>query len=163
MIKATWLSGSFAAVLLSVAPAAVAPSAIAQPPPSASEPTQPEPIEVTEEQLDRFASAYQVVQSIQQETQADMVAAVEAEGLTVDEFNTLAQTLESSEEAEIPPQQAEPFLAAVEQVVAIQESVQADIEAAIQAENLTVEEFDQILYMALQDPILLEQINQRLE
>lgn len=45
-------------------------------------PTQPDPADITEEQLDQFARAYLAVQAIQQETQAEMVAAVEAEGLT---------------------------------------------------------------------------------
>jgi hypothetical protein len=47
--------------------------------------TQPSPVEVADEQLERFVSAYQAIQVIQQETQADMLAAVKAEGLTVDE------------------------------------------------------------------------------
>lgn len=153
------IPGSLMAVLLGFGTVSVSPSALAQLPPS----TQPAPVEVTDEQLDRFVSAYQAIQVIQQETQADMVAAVEAEGLTVDEFNAIAQTLQSPNGSELPPQQAEPFMAAVEQVSAIQADVRDEMAAAIEAENLTVGEFDQILLMAQQDTGLQEQINQRLQ
>lgn len=54
-------------------------------------------------------------------------------------------------------------MAAVEQVAAIQADVRGEITAAIEAENLTVGEFEQILLMVQQDPGLQEQINQRLQ
>jgi len=154
------ISGSLMAVLLGVGAVSVSPSATAQQLPP---PTQPAPVEVSNEQLDRFVRAYKSVQVIQQETQAEMVAAVEAEGLTVEEFNAAAQTLQSPDGAELPPQQAEPFMAAAEQVSAIQADVRDEMVSAIEAEDLTVGEFDQILMMAQQDPALQEQINQRLQ
>lgn len=159
MRRGTLIPGSLMAVLLGVG--AVSPLAMAQvvPPPA-----QPAPVEVTDEQLDRFVSAYQALQVIQQENQAEMLAAVEAEGLTVDEFNAMAQTMQSPAGADaLPPQQAEPFMAAAEQVSAIRADVRDEMAAAIQAESLTIEEFEQILMMARQDPMLQEQINQRLQ
>ncbi len=158
MLNATRLTSSFVAVLLGLGAVGMAQPAVAQLPPS----TQPAPAEVTDEQIDQFARAYLAVQTIQQEIQTEMVAAVEAEGLTVDEFNAMAQTLQASGGSELPPEQAESFMAAADQMATIQSSVREDMAAAIQAENLTVEEFDQILLMAQQDPSLLEQINQRL-
>lgn len=161
MKRGTLIPGSLIAVLLGVGAVSVSPSAVAQLPP----PTQPAPLEnVTDEHLDRFVSAYQALQVIQQETQAEMLAAVEAEGLTVDEFNAMAQTMQSPAGADaLPPQQAEPFMAAAEQVSAIRADVRDEMAAAIQAESLTIEEFEQILMMAQQDPMLQEQINQRLQ
>jgi len=151
--------GSLMAVLLGLGAMSIPPSAQAQVPP----PTQPTSVEVTEEQLDRFANAYQAVQEIQIEAQAEMAAAIEGEGLTVEEFNTIAQTMQSPAASEIPSQQAEPFMAAAEQVATIQASVPDEIAAAIQAENMTLGEFEQILIMAQQDPGLQQQINQRLQ
>ena len=84
----------------------VSPSAVAQLP----SPTQSAPVEdVTDEKLDRFVSAYQIIQGIQQETQSEMLAAVEAEGLTGAEFNAIAQTMQSPAGANIPSQQVEQF------------------------------------------------------
>jgi len=48
-------------------------------------------------------------------------------------------------------------------VTAIQTDVQAEMQAAIQAEDLTIAEFEQIFAMAQQDPALQQQIIQRLE
>lgn len=160
MKRGALIPGSLIAVLFGVGAISVSPSAVAQLPP----PTQPAPLEsVTGEQLDQFVSAYQAIQVIQQETQAEMLAAVEAEGLTVDEFNAIAQTMQSPTGADLPPQQAEPFVAAAEQVSAIQADGRNEMAAAIQAESLTIGEFEQILLMAQQDPMLQEQINQRLQ
>jgi hypothetical protein len=81
----------------------------------------------------------------------------------MNKFNAIAQTLQSPNGSELPPQQAEPFMAAVEQVSAIQADVRDEMAAAIEAENLTVGEFDPISLMAQQDTGLQEQINQRLQ
>lgn len=100
---------------------------------------------------------------IRQETQSELIAAVEAEGLTVEEFNAIAEVQQSPEAAsEVAPDQAEKFNAAVEQLSVIQAEAQAEIEAAIEAERLTVEEFEQILALAQQDPALRAEITQRL-
>ena len=60
--------------------------------------------------------AYEAIQTIQQAVQADLVAAVEAQGLTVDDYNAIAASQQSPEAAaEVPPEQAEQFSAAAEQ------------------------------------------------
>ncbi|WP_035991573.1 DUF4168 domain-containing protein [Leptolyngbya sp. KIOST-1] len=157
MLKAALLSGSLAAVLLGLSAAVLPAPGLAQAPAP-----QTTPLDLDDDQLDRFVSALQSVRGIEQATQAAIVAAVEAEGLTMDEFNRLVQTLQESNGAELPPPQVAPFRTAAEQVVAIQSAGYETMAAAIQAEDLTVEEFDQILYQAQRDPVLLEQINQRL-
>ncbi len=163
MVRVTLLTASLAAVLFGVEVAGMAQPAAAQSLPQVEPAPQSAPVEVTDDQLDQFVSAYEAVQTIQDEIRADMVAAVEAEGLTVDEFNMIAQAMQTPNSPEVPPQQAEPFMAAAEQVAAIQVTAQEEIEAAIEAEDLAVEEFEQILQLAQQDPALQEQINQRLQ
>ncbi|KPQ31960.1 MAG: protein of unknown function (DUF4168) [Phormidesmis priestleyi Ana] len=160
MKRGILIPGSLMVVLWGVGAVNVSPSAVAQLP----SPTQSAPVEdVTDEKLDRFVSAYQIIQGIQQETQSEMLAAVEAEGLTGAEFNAIAQTMQSPAGANIPSQQVEQFMAAVEQVSAIQSDARDEAVAAIQAERFTIGEFEQILLMAQQNPTLQEQINQRLQ
>ena len=119
--------------------------------------------EVSETQLDSFANAYRSIQVIQESAQAELVAAVESEGLTVDDYNAIAEAQQSPDaSAQVPPEQSEQFAAAAAQVSAIRTEVQAEMEAAIQAENLSVEEFEQILALAQQDPEIQQAISERL-
>jgi len=65
-------------------------------------------------------------------------------------------------EAQVTPEQSQQFTAAYERVTEIQTAARTDMQAAIQEEGLTVEEFEQILAMAQQDPTLAERINNHL-
>lgn len=160
MKKAILVSSSIAAILLGGVSAAVAVPAVAQTP----MPAQPEPMNVTDEQLDSFANAYTEIVTIQDESAAEIVAVVEAEGFTIEEFQAIAQTLNSPDgAAAIPSDRAEQFTAAAEEITVIQTEAEAEMQAAIQAEDLTVAEFEQIFAMAQQDPNLQQQIIQRLE
>jgi hypothetical protein len=143
-------------------------AAIAQNPetPTPAQPAQSEPvapIEVSESQIDRFVSAYQAIRAIQQAAQAELVAAVEAEGLTVDDYNAIAESQQTPETAtEVPAEQAEQFTAAAAQVATLRADAREEMQAAIVAEELTVEEFEQILAQAQQDPALQQAIVERL-
>ena len=155
MKPSTLLKSLLAATLILGAPAA----AIAQ----AQETAAPTQIEVSEGQIDRFVSAYLAIHAIQQEVQAELVAAVEAEGLTVDDYNAIAESQQApTAETEVSPEQAEQFAAAVEQVTTLREGARQEMQAAIAAEALTIDEFEQILAQAQQDPALRAQISQRL-
>lgn len=157
MLTSKMVQGSLAALFLLGAP--VTGVALAQQP----EPAQAPQATLSDAQIDSFVSAYQSIQVIRQETQAELIAAVEAEGLTVEEFNTIAEVQQSPEATSaVAPDEAEKFNAAVEQLSVIQAEAQAEIEAAIEAERLTVEEFEQILALAQQDPALRAEITQRL-
>jgi predicted RNA-binding Zn ribbon-like protein len=157
MTSSTLFKGLLAATLLLGAPGA----AVAQE--GAPAPTQTAPAEISETQIDRFVSAYQAIQTIQQSVQADLVAAVEAEGLTVDDYNAIAEAQQSPETAtQVDPAQAEQFAAAAAQVATLREEARADMQAAIAAEDLSLAEFEQILAQAQQDPALQQTITERL-
>ncbi|MGB3308099.1 MAG: DUF4168 domain-containing protein [Nodosilinea sp.] len=164
MKPSTLLKSLLAATLMLGVPAAAI--AQEQETPDPAQPAQSEqvaPIEVSEGQIDRFVSAYQAIQAIQQAAQAELVAAVEAEGLTVDDYNTIAESQQSPETAaEVPAEQAEQFTAAAAQVATLRADVRQEMQAAIVAEELTIEEFEQILAQAQQDPALQQAIVERL-
>lgn len=156
MKPSTLLKGLLAATLMLGAPAA----AVAQ---GQETPAQAAPVEVSETQIDRFVSAYQAIQTIQQSVQAELVSAVEAEGLTVDDYNAIAEAQQSPETvAEVAPDQAAQFAAAAEQVATLLEAAREEMQAAIEAENLSIDEFEQILAQAQQDPALQQAITERL-
>jgi hypothetical protein len=159
MKPSTLLRSVLAATLMIGAPAA----AIAQQPEMAPQPAQQPAMEVSAAQIDSFVNAYRALETIQQEVQADLVAAVEAEGLSVDDYNAIAESQQSPETvAEIPADQSERFAAAVEQVSAIRAEARDEMQAAIEAQDLSIAEFEQIFTQAQQDPNLQSEINQRL-
>jgi len=141
----------------------------AQAPPQQTPPQQaptPSQAEVSPETIDQFVAAFKQVQAIRESAQADMAAAVEAEGLTIEEFNAMVeaqQDPDSQASMDLTQQDIESFMAAADRVSTIQQDAQGDIEAAIQDEGLAVEEFNQILALAQQDPQLRQVINQRLD
>ncbi|MGF1520374.1 MAG: DUF4168 domain-containing protein [Nodosilinea sp.] len=158
MKPSTLLKGLLAATLMLGAPAA----AVAQGQ-EAPAPAEAAPVQVSETQIDSFVSAYQAIQTIQQSVQAELVSAVEAEGLTVDDYNAIAEAQQSPETvAEVAPDQAAQFAAAAERVAALREEAREEMQAAIEAENLSITEFEQILAQAQQDPALQQAITERL-
>jgi len=167
MLTSSLLKGSLIAAMLAVTPIAILEGqAVAQEPQLAQAPPPEMPdsqATLSEQQIEQFANAYQAIEIIQEEVQADMIEAVEAEGLTIEEFNAIAQSQQNPQsQAEVPPEQLEQFAAAAEQITIIRTNAQAEIESAIQAEGLSVEEFEQILAMAQQDEALQQTINQHL-
>lgn len=121
------------------------------------------PMNVSETQIEQFAAAYADIQAIQQQVQPEIIAAVEAAGLTVEEFEAMMVAQQSPEtEAPVPPESSQEFTAAYERVTELQAAARTDMQAAIEKEGLAVEEFEQILAMAQQNPVLAERINDRL-
>lgn len=114
--------------------------------------------------IERFANAYKAVQDTQLAAEAEMVAAVEAQGMSVEEFNEIAETQQDQTSdndaaaAEANPQ----FAAAVEQILAIRQKAETEMVSEIEAEGLEVAQFNQILEQARQDESLQEQIRDQL-
>jgi 2-iminoacetate synthase ThiH len=81
----------------------------------------------------------------------------------VDDYNAIAEAQQSPETvAEVAPDQAAQFAAAAEQVATLLEAAREEMQAAIEAENLSIDEFEQILAQAQQDPALQQAITERL-
>lgn len=156
MLKSLIAGVTMLAMLCLIAlPVAAAPVTIAQ----ASSPT-----EVSATDIERFANAYQSIRETQEEAEAQMIAAVEAEGLSLEEFNALVAAQDNPEESQpIPAETAAQFDSAIEQIVAIREDAQSEMEAEILAEGLEIAEFNAILEQAQEDEDLQQQIRSELE
>jgi hypothetical protein len=121
--------------------------------------------EISAEDITNFANAYEVIQSIKREAEMDMAEAVEAEGLTIEQFNTIAESqLDSTGDTnvEATEEETQQFRSAVEEIIAIRQAAEVDMQTAIEDEGLTVEEFNQILAQAEQDTDLQQQIREEL-
>lgn len=119
--------------------------------------------EFSAQQIEQFASAYEAIQSIQQDAEASMVSAVEDENLTVERFNEIADSQQNSDATvTISDTESDQFASAVEEIVSIREDAQTDMEAAIAETGMDLETFSQILTQARGDEALRQLISEQL-
>jgi hypothetical protein len=128
---------------------------------------QPQPVaEVSSADIERFARAITQLQSIQQETQVELLQVVEGQGLTPERFNEIAEAQQSPEGAtatEISESELQSFEQAANEITAIRQQTQTRFQEAVQAEGLNVEQFNQILAAVQQDPELQQEVEQILQ
>jgi hypothetical protein len=142
---------------------------VAMPLPTWALPITPQPtlaqaaaLDLTTEDISNFANAYRSIQAIKQDAEADMVAAVEAQGLTVEQFNTIVDNQlngESGSPSPVAETETAQFEAAVESIITIRQEAEVDMQSAIADEGISVERFNQIIDQASQDTDLQQQIS----
>jgi len=109
-------------------------------------------LEVSDEELKAFIDVVNTVQKINQESQTEMMAVVEDNGMTVQRFSQIAQSQQNPEATlEVGPEEMklyEKTLAAVEK---IQLASRTEMEAAIESSPLTMERYQEIAMAAQSD------------
>ena len=158
------LLGSTLLVLLAGSVPAKAQESPAQEPTS-EQPAQeaPQAEEISQEDLQKFAQAMEQLQTIRQEFEAEMVQAVESEGLTKERFIEISQTQSNPEAqptSEVTEAEQQSFEKAIMQLRDLQQAAQTQMKEAVQAEGLDVPRFNQILAAIQQNPELQQQIQQ---
>lgn len=112
--------------------------------------------------IKQFAKAYQSIQTIRSDAEEKMAEAVESAGLTVDEFNTLA---EKSLEENAPPADAaaaQKFEAAIKRIVTLRQGAEETMAQAIEKTGLSVDRFNEILEQSDQDADLYQRIGDQI-
>ncbi|MBD1999682.1 DUF4168 domain-containing protein [Leptolyngbya sp. FACHB-541] len=129
-------------------------------------PTQAQPqsaAEVSSEDIEKFARAIAQLQTIQQETQTELLQIVEGQGLTPDRFNEIAEAQQNPQagaDVEISDEELQSFEQAANEITTVRQQTQARFQEAVQAEGLEVEQFNQILAAVQQDPALQQEVEQ---
>ena len=122
-------------------------------------------LDLSDEEISNFANAYRSIQTIKQDAEAKMVEAVEDEGLTVEQFNSIVDNQLSSETgttAEVSDEENTQFEAAVESIIAIRQSAELEMQSVIENEGISVDTFNQIIDQASQNTELQQQISDEL-
>lgn len=126
---------------------------------------------VTATDIPTFAKAYQAVQTLRMKAENDMVKAVEAEGLSIDRFNAIAETqidgaaespddmAKIAQRAKFSKQENKQFKTAVDHIIAIRQATENEMELAIEAEGLSIDAFNTLLEQAADDTDLQRQIS----
>ncbi len=114
---------------------------------------------ISDEELNKFAEAYQQVRMINQSSQQKMMKAVTNEDLTVERFNLINQANQDpNKDVEATTAELEKYDAALEAVENIQAKVQSQLETKIKDSGLSLERFQQIANKMRQDKELQQRL-----
>jgi hypothetical protein len=167
-----WIAPA-AAWAVPLSPLAQAPTATV-PTEAATESATPDaaPFETfSDDDITTFADAYQQVQTIRFGAEQKMAQAVQAEGLSVERFNAIAETqiddpADSPEaiakvaaRAKISKAENKQFQAAVDRIIAIRQNAEGDMEAAIEDKGMAIDTFNRILEQSADDTDLQHRIS----
>ena len=120
--------------------------------------------DLTDEEISNFADAYRSIQTIKQDAEADMVDAVESEGLSIEQFNALVDNQINEEGAltGVSEEESTQFEAAIDSIIAIRQTAELEMQSAIENQGISVDRFNQIINQASQDETLKQQISEQL-
>ncbi len=109
-----------------------------------------------------FAKAYQAIQTIRDGAEADMVAAVEAEGFTVEEFNALADQALADNKPPADTAVAQRFDAAIERIATLRQGAEETMVSAIEKTGMSLDRFNDIMALSDQDADLYQRIGDQI-
>ena len=104
-------------------------------------------VDVSDQELEKFAGAVQEVQEIQRSAQQEMMTAIKDEGLEPQRFNEIMSNKrgQGQSQTEITAEEEQKFQAATQELQNIQSSTQQKTVAAIQDEGFDPQRFQKIL------------------
>ncbi|MEX0680337.1 MAG: DUF4168 domain-containing protein [Balneolales bacterium] len=156
-----WMAG-FVTAFLFIFTAVSAQGQFQQVPPDQAE----EIPEVTDDELQVFVDASMQAQQIQMESQMEMIAIVEEEGLDVETYNEILQSRQmgqSDDEIEVESEEIEKFETASELVGAIEQEMEGKLISAIEEEGLELDRFQQIFVAIQSSPELQQKMQQMIQ
>lgn len=131
MLVALWMMGGVAAM--------------AQTPDASQQPALREDFKT--EELEKFVDISTKVQTVQMGAQDTMVSAIKEEGMTVEQFNKLAQAQQSPGAASTATKEdQDKFQKASAKIMKIQEGIMGKVEQTIQKAGMDVQTYQQIVY-----------------
>lgn len=121
---------------------------------------------VSADELKKFASATKQLLSIVNETETQMVQAVEKQGLTEARFNAIYQSKRNPNAkptSQITPKEEESYKQAVTQLTKLQADAQAKMDKVVAAQGLQMERFNQIFAAVQKDPQLRQEVRKMIQ
>lgn len=157
MIKSKQLAGLLLAFTITGSSAV-----FAQAPQVAQE--QQQEAAVSDAQLSKFAKAFTGIQAISQNAQQEMTQVVEKEGMEIQRFNEIYQAnLDPQMEVDLTEEEEQQHKNIIAEVEKLQVSVQQEMEQAIAAQGLSIEEYESIIAQLQADPALQERLRASLQ
>lgn len=120
--------------------------------------------ELSGEELKQFASAFQQVQTVNQQAQQKMVKTVEEEGLEVQRYNEIQQAQQDpNQEANATDEELKQYESATQGLEKIQEHTQQEMQEKIIEEGLTINRYQEIAAIVQSDPELQQELQEYLQ
>ncbi len=126
----------------------------------------PPQIEVSDSELELFIDASMNAQSVQAQSQQEMIAIVDEEGIEVNTYNEIIQAQQmgqSLEDLDISASDIESFESAYEQIQEVEVRMERDLAQAIEEEGMEMERFQEINMAIQQDPELQQRVQQMIQ
>ena len=119
-------------------------------------------VDVSDEELSKFADAYQRIRMVNQEAQKAMAKKVEDSGFDIQRFNEIHQAaLDPNTESDASEEEKKKHKEVVAEIESMQGEFQKEMESAISEQGLEVARYEKIA-MALQTDTELQQRLQQL-
>ncbi|WP_257668579.1 DUF4168 domain-containing protein [Parapedobacter tibetensis] len=131
--------------------------------PTPSQPPLKEDFE--QKELTSFLNANAKISEIQMEAQGEMVKIIEAEGISVEKFNQIAQSQQQqySTAQKNDPKDMESFQKAAEKITGMQQTIEGKMIKTVEGEGLDVNTYQQIAQAYQQSPKVKGQLDKMME
>ncbi len=118
----------------------------------------------SEEELKLFVEATESVQAVQTKHQGEMVAVIQEKGLTPEEFQSMAQQQHPDAAApEMTEEKKAAFANALNEVMAIQQTMNTDLESALADHDMEMQQYQQMAMNIQQSPELSQKVMKMME
>ena len=126
----------------------------------------PPQIEVSDEELELFIDASMTAQTVQMESQQEMIAIVDEEGIEVSTYNEIIQAQQMGqplENIDVSASDIEKFERAQEQIQEVEVRMERNLAEAVEEEGMEMERFQEINMAIQQDPELQQRAQQMIQ
>lgn len=121
-------------------------------------------VDVSDNKLKKVASAIVEIQSLEQETQQQMIQTITDDGFTIERFNELQQAqFNPDQESDATDDEMENFSKTIGKLEQIQQTAQEGMQKAIEDEGLTFMEYQEVIGAIQNDPELQKRIQELIQ
>ncbi len=123
-----------------------------------------QPVEVSDAELEKFATAFQQVRVITMEAQEEMSGVVTSEGMEIQRFNEIHKaTLDPAVEVTATEEEKKQHQKIISNLETIQAGIQAKMEKVVQDQGIEPARYEQIAMGLQNDPELQERLKKIFE
>ena len=126
--------------------------------------SQQAPVEVSDQEFEKFATAFQHVRAITMGAQQEMADAVQKEGMDIKRFNEIHNAhLNPEVEVTATTEEKQKHEAILKEIETIQVNIQGAMEEKIQEQGLSLQRFEQIAGRMENDPELQQKLREHFQ
>ncbi len=120
--------------------------------------------DISDEELQKFANAFQEVQVENQKIQKDMIAKIEEEGMEVQRFSEIQQAQQNpNQEVEMTAEEEKEIENLMPKLQTIQQESQTVMQEKIKSAGLTMNRYQEIAQMIQQSPELQQKLQSMMQ